>query len=731
MSKKWNKTKIGRVGVKMQADASAYDAGLAAAQIAVVNLLAAPADDAAEVAMKGNADPAELAFEALAAYNGGPFRPSGWYAEDPIIVDLEGMNVPASVPIDAGHMTDVGHSTKLDKSVKSLRASGILSSYSKDEDDEEAMAARLMVRKSQNGFPFQASIDFTATRTKIEHFRAGESVRVNGRTFDGPVYVARASNLRKIAILSSGADSTTETKIAAKPGDTTMNPFEQWMVAAGFDPKTVTEAQRKTLQASYDSEIKVKAAPEVKVPAVDPIAEMNAKAADNAARISEIMALCATAGNPEIDVAGAKVNLQAHAIKSNWTAEKVKSHTQEIQLAALQAKLVQAPFGFVASGKPEPTNEILESALCLRAGLPNVEKQFKPEVLEAADKHFKSFGLQQMFLMAASRNGLHVNPGERINSSGRLREVMRYAYDLKASSFSLPNILGNVANKMLVQGYMEEDQTWREVARIVTVNNFYQRTHMRLLDNMIYEELGPNGEIKHGSLGEETYTSQAKTYAKMFALDRTSLINDDLSAFGDLRMKLGRGAAQKFNVVFWTEFMSDASTFWTTTRTNYITGATTTLGTDGVGIGLGVKAVRQMTSPTADGTKHIGAGVIPKILLVPPELEANAEITYRNMNLGTVASSSANIYANKYRPVVAWQLSNSSYTGYSTTAWFLLGDPSIAAAVVVSFLNGQQMPTVESADADFDTLGIQFRGYHDFGVDQADYLCGIKSKGAA
>jgi hypothetical protein len=51
--------------------------------------------------------------------------------------------------------------------------------------------------------------------------------------------------------------------------------------------------------------------------------------------------------------------------------------------------------------------------------------------------------------------------------------------------------------------------------------------------------------------------------------------------------------------------------------------------------------------------------------------------------------------------------------------------------MVVSFLFGQQSPTVESTDADFDTLGILFRGYHDFGADKSEYLAGLKSKGAA
>ena len=61
----------------------------------------------------------------------------------------------------------------------------------------------------------------------------------------------------------------------------------------------------------------------------------------------------------------------------------------------------------------------------------------------------------------------------------------------------------------------------------------------------------------------------------------------------------------------------------------------------------------------------------------------------------------------------------------------LLRSPSLYAPMVVSFLNGQQSPVVESADADFNVLGIQFRGYHDFGVDKAEYVSGVKSKGAA
>jgi hypothetical protein len=53
------------------------------------------------------------------------------------------------------------------------------------------------------------------------------------------------------------------------------------------------------------------------------------------------------------------------------------------------------------------------------------------------------------------------------------------------------------------------------------------------------------------------------------------------------------------------------------------------------------------------------------------------------------------------------------------------------AAIEVAFLKGVEVPTVETADADFNTLGIQMRGYHDFGVTKQDYRAGVKSKGAA
>jgi phage major head subunit gpT-like protein len=221
----------------------------------------------------------------------------------------------------------------------------------------------------------------------------------------------------------------------------------------------------------------------------------------------------------------------------------------------------------------------------------------------------------------------------------------------------------------------------------------------------------------------------------MLGITRTDIINDDLGAFDDLRERLGRGASKKFNNIFWASFMNNSS-FFTTARTNYIEGSGTVLGLDGVGLQAGVTAYRKMRTPAADGSRRMGVSAgRPTIILIPPELEFIARTHYVSIGVNTGGAATetkvpnANIFAGLYRPVIQDRLSDSAFTGYSTTAWYLLGDN--LKPMVVSFLNGNETPTVESTDADFNTLGIQFRGYHDFGTDKSEYLSGVKVKGAA
>jgi phage major head subunit gpT-like protein len=286
-------------------------------------------------------------------------------------------------------------------------------------------------------------------------------------------------------------------------------------------------------------------------------------------------------------------------------------------------------------------------------------------------------------------------------------------------------MLTSAGNKLLWEGFNSIPQSWRAVAGTRNVSDFKAVTAYRLTTSLEYEEVAPTGAIKHGTMGNETYSMQAKTYAKMAILSRQDIINDDLGAFNDMRQRLGIGAVGKMNKVFWTAWLAarSAGTFWTAPRGNLVTGSALAE----AGLNNAVKAFRDMKGP--DGFR---IGLAPKFVLVPSALEATAKKIFVSTEVRDTTASTktltGNIYQGSFEPVVVPELGDSAYTGYSATGWWLMADPKVLASAVMCFLNGVETPTVESADADFDQLGIQFRGYHDFGVAMSEYLASVEAQ---
>lgn len=684
----------------------------------------------------------------ILAYTGGKLPVAG--APYPVVVDLTGLEVPNHVPILIDHVksvdTTLGQVERVINDGTQLRLTGTVTGTSQK--------CLQVLAQSDKGQQWQASIGCNYSGEVIPE---GESMVVNGQRLDGPFILARSAELRETSVLPMGADSRTKVNLAASAAlrmkGQQMPTFDEWLVQKGVDPTKLTPDETAALQIAYETlagtgaatptpasataatpaptpapaAVAAGASLSLQASAADIINAQNKAIADNARRIAAIREEVQKI--PDFTIRG---RIEATAIEKNWSLEKT-------ELEVIKELRPKAPAGHVHTTSNAP--QVLEAALSLSLGLRNVEKSFDEKTLDSAARDYPQMGLQQMLIACAAANGYLVSPGVRIHS-GNIRGIFQAAFGRQRGSFeasgpttlTLPGILSNVANKEILQGYMEVDQTWREIAAIKSVNDFKQVTSYRMLDDMQYDELPPGGTIKHGKLAEESYTRQAKTYAKILQLDRVDIINDDLGAFDDLRTRLGAGAAKKFNNVFWTKFL-DNSSFFTTGRGNYISGATSNLGTDGVGLGLGVAAFRTMKAPKVKSSdsdsQRYRIGGDPAVVVVPPELEGIARGIYLTNPAVATSVSGANIYFNKYRPVVVPWLSDSAFTGYSTTAWYLFREAREMASMVVSFLGGQQTPTVESTDADFDTLGVVFRGYHDFGVDQAEYLAGIKSKGAA
>ena len=125
----------------------------------------------------------------MIAYTGESMRIEGW--RFPVVVDLEGLSIPSQRrPVRFGHSmyAGVGHTERIAVETGRLIAEGIVS--------RDTVAAREVVASGKRGFPWQASIG--AQVAQAEFVRNGKSITVNGKTFDGPLYVARRTVLGEI-----------------------------------------------------------------------------------------------------------------------------------------------------------------------------------------------------------------------------------------------------------------------------------------------------------------------------------------------------------------------------------------------------------------------------------------------------------------------------------------------------------------------------------------------------
>ena len=636
--------------------------------------------------------PAGLPRFSMVAYTGAPMRLFGW--RYPVVVDLVGMQIPSQRrPIRLSHdaAQGVGHTDAIRAEGGQLTANGVVS--------RDTAAAKEVVASSRNGFPWQASIG--ASVEEAEFVKDGQKVVVNGREWAGPLNVVRRSVLGEISFVDLGADGETSARVAAeRVGKTHSNKEETMEPVEGKDGAAAVE------EVAPKTEPKSETAPKTEPPAPDPAAGIRAGAAAEVERIASIRKVCGSK-HPE---------LEAKAIREGWDATRS-------ELEVLRADRPQAP-AVQPGADQRVSGSLLEAACVLAAKMENPEKHFDEKVLDLASKRFRGgIGLQELLLEAAWANGY---TGRSFRET---REVMRFAFvkDVEAgfSTVDLGGILSNVANKFLLQGFFSVEPTWRNISAIRNVPDFKTVTSYRLIGKDQYEQVAPGGELKHGTLGNESFTNKADTYGLILSIDRRDIINDDLGAITLVPRKLGRGSGLKLNDVFWKAFLNHAA-FFTAGNKNYLTGVDTALGIDG----LTKAETAFMEQVDADG-KPIG--VMPSILLVAPSLSAlgaqlNKALELRD-NTSGVKYPITNPHQGKFQTEVSRYLSNSLFPGNSQKAWYLLANPNDLPVIEVAFLNGQESPVIETAEADFNVLGIQARGYHDFGVALQDPRGGIKSKG--
>jgi phage major head subunit gpT-like protein len=630
----------------------------------------------------------------IVAYTGGAMKVA--QLSHPIVIDLNGFDAGASPrPILIDHEADfdsiLGQTERIE-----IKAGNVIVTGKVFGDSEKALR---VVAMNDKGFMWQASLGFSAPQR--EFIAAGQKVSVNGKTLAGPLTVARKSFMGEVSLVPLGADDSTTAQIAAKNRGGKFKMDDTNNAAAG----TITGD-------SVSAEL-----------------EAERKRADDARKIETLTAR-STADYPDrVDAIHA---MQDRAFQAGWDA-------QRFELELLRAMRPQSQALRFQNNNSPQLGRLLETGLCLAAGLSGDFLKAKcgidERTIDAAThgpyQNLSFSGLQKMILATVGRDHPTLTGQSLFRASLEAHQggLIRAS---AVSNLSLPGILGNVANKVSLQSFMAVESTWRAIAAVRPVSNFKEVSTYSLTGDFTYRKLPPGGKIEHAQVGEEGYTNQADSFARMFAVDRRDIINDDLGALTQIPRRLGRGGALKFNSVFWGEFL-DNSTFFTSGNANYLEGATP--GTNDTR--MNIEGITRAETTFFNQTDPDGnpMALTPRIMLVPGNLNAPAANLMNSTEIRDTTASTVfptgNPHQGKFTVVRSTYLSSSSLTGYSVLAWYLLADPNEAPVIEVVFLNGLESPTLESDDADFNSLGMQFRAWHDFGARKQEPRAGVKMKGAA
>lgn len=294
----------------------------------------------------------------------------------------------------------------------------------------------------------------------------------------------------------------------------------------------------------------------------------------------------------------------------------------------------------------------------------------------------------------------------------------------------LQNVLMNSANKTLLRGYEEEEQTWRVLANQSDNNDFKPNFGVQLNATIVPEKILENGEYKSGTFSDGKTTYQLSTYGKRVGISREMLINDDLSALSRIAPKLGAGCSLLESNLTWALLTEgslgatvslDGKALFHADHSNTGTGAVGIAGLD-----AGKVKLKKQTAPAQANETKTPLNLTPAYLIVPPELDTAASQVVSSSLLPQYAPnalSAVNPFAGTMQVISEARLSEDS-----TAMWYLAASPRRIDMIQFGYLAGENGPTITTTEKR-NPDGVEMLVRHDFYVTIADWRGFYRSTG--
>lgn len=438
----------------------------------------------------------------------------------------------------------------------------------------------------------------------------------------------------------------------------------------------------------------------------------------------------------------------------NMTTQlSVKDATQDIFARCRSAKLTMEETETViadAKGNPEKARDLIINALADRSGpeiISHVAVQRssggvlqselssallvklggKPEV--GGDNPFVGLSLVDIGREFYQSSGLSVRGMSTAQVADMMVGVKRAG---RPSSFALMSggmhttsdfseLLGNVLWRFVTQRFLQTPSVIKGLSVKRSLADFRKHTHIRAGEAPELEEVVEGGEVKYGTLEEEANGLSLKSYAKIFAISRQAIINDDMGALSSSAAVFADAANLLEGRLFYEllsannfggALMDDGLPMFHANHSN--------LAAAGAAISVeALDAARSAMRLQKNVNKTGTAGVVPAVLLVGPKRETAAEKLVASINAAT--TSNVNPFAGKLRVEVE--------NRYDGVGWWLFADPQQRPAIQHGYLGGVEGPDLQQRDG-WDKLGTEFRCSLDFGCAPLDYRAAYFNPGA-
>ncbi|XUV80214.1 ClpP-like prohead protease/major capsid protein fusion protein [Enterobacter sp. TMH.L2] len=431
------------------------------------------------------------------------------------------------------------------------------------------------------------------------------------------------------------------------------------------------------------------------VNAPDPVDETAIRAqvmAEQKARVTGINDLFAMFG-------GKHSELQASCVADlDCTVEKAKDQL----LAALGKSSTPSNKNSAAhihAGNGNFVGDGIRQALMARAGYEKSE----------SDNIYNGMTLREYARMALTERGIGVSS---------LNPMQMVGQALTHSTSDFGNILLDVANKSLLLGWEEADETFEQWTKKGQLSDFKTAHRVGMGGFPSLRQVREGAEYKYITTGDKGETIALATFGEIFSVTRQAIINDDLNQLTDVPMKMGRAAKGTigdlvYAILTQNAKLSDGKALFHADHKNLSSGAISVASIDDA---------RKSMRLQKEGERTLN--IRPAYMLVPVGLE-----TLANQTIKSASVKGADINAGINNPIqnFAEVIAEPRLDAADAAAWYLAAAKG-SDTIEVAYLNGIDTPYIDQQEG-FNTDGIATKVRIDAGVAALDYRGLAKSSG--